>query len=122
MNLTELDPRWIVGAQWKNPLQPGAMFYNQSNCWNRNGMGISFECPLHRCHRLAVYFKNPVDGGPHEDKADEHLWKRTGDTFETLTLEPSINASGQKVYVSYQPLHATACWHGYIRDGKIITC
>jgi hypothetical protein len=75
----------------------------------RDGMGIIFDCPCGKCdedHQLAVPFSNPIDGGP----AIERGWKRTGETFETLTLEPSI-------------LRLSGCgWHGWIRNGEVITC
>jgi hypothetical protein len=46
-----------------------------------------------------------VDGGaPHGGLG--HLWQRTGNTFETLTLTPSIDASPD--------------WHGYVTSGQIV--
>ena len=45
--------------------------------------------------------QNPVDGGP-RFPYDHHYWERTGDTFETLKLTPSIQRVG-------------GCgWHGFI--------
>jgi len=74
----------------------------------RKGMGISFECPtgsllLGEVMRIAVWFKNPIDGG--EPIADRTVWDRTGDTFENLTLSPSIDCSPD--------------WHGCIQNGEI---
>jgi hypothetical protein len=34
------------------------------------------------------------------------LWRRAGETFETLTLSPSVDAS------------RAGCWHGFIRNGE----
>ncbi len=68
-------------------------------------MGISFDCPGHRdvyC-RLAVMFANPVDGG--ESYGVQYQWQRTGDTFETLSLTPSVNV----------PDH----WHGHVTNGDV---
>jgi hypothetical protein len=108
MKLTELEPRWIGGS-----LDDGA---------ERRGLGISFMCPLHHVEgdRLAVWFSNPCDGGSaHVDyamdsatahltlKNPEHLWQRTGETFDDLTLTPSIDASKY------------GCWHGFITNGAI---
>jgi hypothetical protein len=92
MKLTELDPGWIVE-------KPG-----------RQGMGVSFMCPCCRDIHLAVWFANPIDGGPpaHSDIDPKPRWVRTGETFETLTVTPSIDAS--------QSGH----WHGYIRSGELI--
>jgi len=76
---------------------------------------MSFECP--HCHdfRIPVWFKNPLDGGPPVTREEMkqppgeelHHWQRTGDTFETMTLSPSIDASKWK--------H----WHGFVRNGQI---
>jgi hypothetical protein len=100
MKLTELNPRWTSGTHWLLP--DGSTQYNEVNYLGRDGMGITFDCPVHRNHRLGVFFENPLDGQP----AQAHclLWKRTGDTFETLTLAPSIQAS---------------CWHGFITGGEV---
>jgi hypothetical protein len=116
MRLTELNPRWCAVA-------------------GRNRQGVTFDCPHCRKARLCVFFANPVDGAeplpPWRDDGvdgnvrdlffEEHdlsppgfevvppgfLWQRAGDTFETLTLSPSVDAS------------ASGHWHGFIRDGLI---
>ena len=74
----------------------------------RDGVGIVCDCPCGNTdehHQLYVPFKNPLDGGPALD--DRTGWQRTGDTFETLTLTPSI-------------LRRSHCgWHGYITNGNV---
>lgn len=73
------------------------------------GVGVIFDCPCgnkddrHRCY---VTFANPIGPGPH---VHEKGWQRTGDTFDTLTLTPSILRIGD------------CGWHGYITNGEIIT-
>jgi hypothetical protein len=99
MRLTELNPRW-----WASE--------------GRHGQGITFRCP--HCPPdtvvvLGVAFANPVDGGepatdplgPNDIIAVRPHWNRTGDTFETLTLTPSILFHGH--------------WHGFITNGEVIT-
>jgi hypothetical protein len=74
----------------------------------REGVGIGFDCPCGgaECGQLYVPFANPLDGGP---QYGPQGWKRTGETFETLTLEPSILRK------------STPCgWHGFIRNGEIV--
>ncbi len=100
MRLTELDPRWI-------------------SVTGRHGQGVSFECPHCRDSYLGVWFANPIDGGPpigekertHTDKNGRvrvnPLWTRQGDTFETLTLTPSIDVS------------EAGHWHGFITNGEV---
>lgn len=89
MKLTELSPRWVKYGE------------------GRQGMGISFISPKSEDDglRIAVWFKNPIDGGePINDKPTRCLWERTGDTFENLSLTPSVDAS--------------PAWHGWITNGE----
>jgi hypothetical protein len=114
MRLSELNPHWI--SEWTALGKP-----------ERHGMGVMFDC-LHcvlkgiksgdsSMVRIPVGFKNPLDGGPpfkDEIKADgmargRPLWDRTGDTFDTLTLSPSIDAS--KTH--------DGGWHGFVRSGEV---
>ena len=92
MRLIELDPVWVVEGE------------------GRDGMGLGFICP--HCsgtedeERLFIGFKNPIDGGiPFNEKV---LWERIGETFEELSISPSIDASGH------------GHWHGWITNGEII--
>lgn len=95
MRLTDLDPGWCTTVE------------------GRTGMGVSFRCPCKPgCGiYLAVWFANPIDGGPPAppDAMPKPRWQRTGDTFETLTLTPSIDASkGPEPH-----------WHGNIKGGEV---
>lgn len=113
MKLRELDPRWFA--------EPG-----------RGPQGLTFLCPHCRAIRLAVAFDPPIDGGPVVSLAPKALWpllwppggtpadgsgamtvvppgvhwSRTGETFETLTLSPSVDAS------------ASGHWHGTVAAGE----
>lgn len=89
--LDDLDPRFISNASGQR-------------------IGLTFKCP--GCpdpdHRVAVNVDPPFDPGP----TPEHAWKRTGDTFDALTLRPSvlhwrISETGQKA----------ECWHGFVTAG-----
>lgn len=98
--LTDLDPRWVEHD-------------------GRDGLGVSFRCP--GCsidHRIAVFFANPLDDG---DQLPGMLgWQRIGDTFETLTLTPSI-----RIYDHGSPDAAPVAgrehWHGFITKGMVTT-
>lgn len=104
MKLTELSPRWALDADIV-VVGGGPPMHDE----NRTGMALTFECPCcrgtERATRLAVFFRNPIDGKPPSD--DHKLWERTGTTFEDLTLSPSIDASG------------VGHWHGFIQVGEI---
>lgn len=109
MRLTDLDPRWAVDAD----IVIGGVSRHYDG---RQGMAVSFECPCcvqreretgdKKVTRLAVWFANPIDGLPPTDDA-EHLWQRSGESFEALTLSPSIDAS------------KFGHWHGFITNGEI---
>jgi len=111
MLLSELEPRWWAEA-------------------GRHKQGVSFLCP--HCvlakdpnpQRLGVAFANPIDGGAQVKLGLEvHLtnvhdlrlydvppgfhWTRIGDTFETLSLTPSVDCS------------RSGHWHGHITAGEI---
>ena len=117
MRLTELSPRWFDVAGTDSERD-----------------GVTFFCPCAACSaaivaggspaRLAAQFANPIDGAAkppmrfdekHRHVHDLHtfdvppgfLWQRTGDTFETLSLSPSIDAS------------ASGHWHGFVTNGEV---
>jgi hypothetical protein len=89
----------------------------------RHGVGVSFLCTCPTCTaqrtgnpdedfylRVFVSLANPLDGGPSHDPRPGAQWRRTGDTFEALTLRPSI-------------LRTSACgWHGFVTEGEVLTC
>lgn len=83
----------------------------------RDGVGLRFDCPHgaacpqkvgkefpHMTGQHAILFENPLDGGP---ALPGTTWIRTGDTFDTLTLTPSV-------------LNRGCGWHGWIRNGEVI--
>lgn len=107
MRLTELEPRWFD--------VPGV---------GTNRDGVTFLCPHCHTQRLAVQFANPIGGEvrplisnrqamEHPELGRDvvwpgHLWQRTGETFETLTLAPSVDAS------------KSGHWHGFVQNGEIV--
>jgi hypothetical protein len=101
MRLIDLNPRW-VGAGG-----PGVT-RNGQPVERRDGIAIMFHCPCGCGDGVYVYVDPPLDGkGPYEP---QHVhWERFGDTFETLTLRPSIQRLG-------------GCgWHGFITNGEVTT-
>lgn len=95
MRLTELNPHWYV-------LEAGGPV-----------VGISFQCPHCQKERLGVAFHRDAND-PMRDAyimarspETKHIWMATGDTFDGLTLSPSVDAS------------AFGHWHGFIVAGEI---
>ena len=101
MRLVDLAPRWVgLGV-------------------SKDAIGITFKCPHCLTQRIGVMFSVPVRRGDlptdvhwadHPDIAfltpGQKAWTREGDTFDTLTLSPSIDTS------------AAGHWHGFIRNGE----
>lgn len=85
---------------------------------DRSGLGITFDCPCldPKCAwggTIAIHFANPIDGKSQlswsgESRPNETFWQRTGETFETLSLSPSIHCVGH--------------WHGWLRNGVLESC
>lgn len=104
MRLTDLNPRWVrAGGE-------GVSNADGSPVPQRTGVGMTFDCPCGCPDRAYVAFANPLDGGPPHISPDQPTWQRTGETFEALTLTPSIQRVG-------------GCqWHGFITNGEAKAC
>jgi hypothetical protein len=76
----------------------------------RVGVGVQCDCPCGCESPLSVPFKVALDGQP--TPHGERGWDREGDTFETLTLSPSI----------LRPKPPGCGWHGWIKNGEVIPC
>ena len=99
MELTKLNPRWVGLHNWCS-----------DSVFN---IGISFDSPI-TGKRLAVLFKPAIDPDRLMVKnqwgdyfPQSKKWERIGDTFETLTLKPSLDFSN----------HGE--WHGVIANGDV---
>jgi hypothetical protein len=107
MRLIELDPHWITLGSDKS---------------GDDRLGITFRCP--HCPPgergettfLGVWFVEPVDPNEHPEinwptymlqHPERKYWHRTGESFETLTLSPSVDAS------------KVGHWHGFITNGEV---
>jgi hypothetical protein len=105
VRLVDLNQRWI-GRDGTTSDDPAY-----------GGCGVVFDCP--HCYEsgkqiIAVHFDKPLDGGP--SRWPNHSWKRTGETFDTLTLEPSIDHKAPDADGSW-----AQHWHGWIRRGAVVT-
>lgn len=105
MRLTELNPKFLASFD--------------AGGSKTLGMGVSFACPCGRhedAHRLYVPFANPIGPGPLASVVDQRGWTRSGETFETLTLTPSI------LRVEKREEDGIGCgWHGFITNGEVRT-
>lgn len=99
MKLADLNPRWVGLHNWSSD-----SVYR---------IGVSFDSPT-TGKRLAVLFTPAIDPdglmakyGWGEPFPEAKHWQRSGDTFNTLTLQPSLDFS------------ANGEWHGFITNGEI---
>lgn len=79
--------------------------------WTAARIGVSFDCPACRLHRVVVNVDPPFDAVA----PAEHPWARRGDTWDNLTLSPSIVAHRRD-----QRGQLVECWHGHIRSGRAV--
>lgn len=86
--LVNLQPRWIKPAPTLTS-------------------GMTFLCPCCRKQRIAVFFKDWCPLGTVQESTDEPRWSRTGDTFENITISPSVDMSRY------------GHWHGHIQNGEV---
>lgn len=110
MRLTELHPRFL-GAGGE-----GISNTDGSPAPKRTGVGLRFDCPCGCKGFIYVDFDKPLDGGPPLRENERHRWTRTGDTFETLTLTPSILCHNAG---SGDPCKG---WHGFVTNGEVTSC
>lgn len=101
MRLTALNPRWIGDA--------GAR------------VGMTFDAPgVERTnpligYRVCVFFDPPI--GDAKPYAGAH--RRTGDTFETISISPSILTTCADPDNPEKPHWS---WHGFVTNGEVSTC
>lgn len=101
MRLIDLDPCWVGhGGEGVSNADGTPIPY-------REKVGVSFDCPSGCGEPAFIPFENPEDGGPAVKTTPNHpAWHREGDSFETLTLRPSILRRG-------------GCgWHGFLTNGE----
>lgn len=99
MKLTDLSPKWHAHGG------PGVRDAESKEPPRRERVGVGFDCPCGCRERVDILFATPPDGGA---PVSQHAWQNSGDSFENLTLAPSI-------------LCGTPCrWHGFVRNGEIV--
>lgn len=90
---------------------------------------IAFDCPEgHRGCRKVIPFTPPIDGA----SPDGIAWTRTGDSFATLSLSPSIRsvpkyesreaAIADGVRVEYAAESMWCALHIFVTNGEIQFC
>lgn len=118
--LVDCNPKWVhgrYGGQGDSPVR-----------------GVHFDCPEgHEGCSHAIPFTPALDGVDSVTwQSNGAQWQRTGDTFETLTLTPSIRRTRR--YESREAAIAAGCipeyitesmlcaFHGFVTNGAITFC
>lgn len=86
MRLVDLNPRWVT--------TPPAWFGTLGRV-DRWTVGVSFDCPHCRSFRIAVMFQNPFGADGAAPPSPDRKWAREGETFDTMTLSPSVDHSAR---------------------------
>jgi hypothetical protein len=95
MKLVDLNPRWYV-------LEDGGP-----------RVGLTFLCPHCRTTRLGVSFHHAGREAVEDEyihahsSATEHIWQEDGESFDKVSLFPSVDAS------------ASGHWHGFVTNGEV---
>ena len=108
--LVDCNPRWVSGRY--------------TGVDSEVPRGVHFDCPEgHEGCSHAIPFTPALDGTPSASwQTNGAIWQRTGDTFETLTLSPSIRREPRKVYGADGKVSEGCALHIFIRDGQIEFC
>lgn len=102
LRLVDLNPRWLSHGG------DGVSDAEGRPVPLRERVGVTFDCPCRqRCSPVSILFANPIDGGP-PAVPERTTWRRAGETFEHLSLAPSIRRMDN------------CRWHGHVVDGAIL--
>jgi len=107
MKLVDLNPRWVSSGG------EGIKDKNGDALALQRGTGITFDCPCGKCGmRPSAAFSNPIDGSSPVHRRGSQ-WTRTGDSFDNLTLHPSLHQVKEK---------GGCGWHGWLKNGILTSC
>lgn len=118
--LVDCNPRWVTGRY--------------AGRGDEVAVGVHFDCPEgHEGCSHAVPFTPALDGTYSQSwQGNGAIWQRAGDTFEALTLSPSIRRNPE--HASREAAIAAGCipeyitesllcaFHGFVTNGAITFC
>jgi hypothetical protein len=103
VKLTDLEPHWVGHGG-----DSVVVTATGESIQRREAVALGFTCPCGNGEGVCLPLENPLDGGPRVEGFHAY-WRREGESFETLTLTPSIQ-------------RRDVCrWHGFITSGEIVT-
>lgn len=116
MKLIDLDPSF-VGQYHAGTAREDPTTYRELDSVE-GAQGVLFICPKCQQHSILCWFKNPRNAPPVPESAFPRpgRWTFSGDTFDVLTLEPSIDLS---TITFDNPAGPDRCyWHGWVQNGE----
>lgn len=101
MKLVDLSPRWI---SFDGNAKAALIFL--CPCCRKIWLTCTFQ-PIKMSTQMELYRpEGEASGGQAVPSRQDFAWARQGDSFHTLTVTPSIDAS------------ASGHWHGWIANGE----
>lgn len=113
MKLTELEPTFV--GEYHGLGNPTTYRELPSV---EGAQGVLFICPKCQKHSVLCWFKNPRNAPavPNDAFPRPGRWTFSGDTFDVLSLEPSIDLS---TITPENPADPSRCyWHGWVKNGE----
>jgi hypothetical protein len=116
MKLLDLEPQFV--GRYHAASGPGDRTSYDVLTSVDGAQGILFICPKCGNHSVLCWFKNPRNAPPVPDTAFPRpgRWTFTGDTFDVISLQPSIDLS--KVDAENPASPGRCYWHGYVTNGQ----
>lgn len=115
MNLAELEAKFVGDYHGRTgPADPTT--YRELSGVD-GAQGVLFICPKCGNHSVLCWFNNPRNAPavPADAFPKPGRWTFSGETIETLTLEPSIDLSA---ITPDSPESPSRCyWHGWVKSG-----
>jgi hypothetical protein len=101
MNLTDLQPRWITREDGKERVGFAFLCPHCQKVWLFCAtVGLTIR------EQMLLFIEQIKESGGDVVPARQHFaWKAGGDSFESLSVTPSINAE------------ASGHWHGFVTSG-----
>jgi hypothetical protein len=116
VKLADLEPTFL--GQYRED-DGGRASYRQLDSVE-GAQGVLFICPKCGNHSVLCWFVNPRNAPRVPDSAFPRpgRWTFSGDTFDVLTLTPSVDLSQ---VTDENPKHPSRCyWHGFLTNGEAI--
>ena len=109
MKLADLEAKFIVDFK----IIDGKSQWRESDSVD-GAQGVCFICPKCQGHSILVPFANPQNATVIPQEAFEKIrfrWTFSGESIETLSLQPSVDLSKDAV-------PGTCLWHGFVANGN----